>query len=300
MLGWTSIIVPIVLALLFRNGGMKKVRRNYWILGIAGSIILAITPFLRNALAPVVVDLIAEGSYIRAFALGAFVYDLFPIFPYIGYGLYGAMIGIALARGGHHKRIKLFLFLAGIGWMALGFIVNAQYGGLDPSLYREFSTQAIFNKTFLQFSQLGMFMIFVLIGLSIFDMISHERGQRRQNRFSLLRKFSLVSLTIYLIEGFIMGIIYRIFGSLPFMEGWNNSLGIVALASLFHLLLWTLAVVLWEKVEYKGSIEWLIIKIIEKMSGKRSEKFNLKREMIVDDIPDMVKEERPGVIIPKK
>lgn len=300
MLGWTSIIVPIVIALLFRNDGIRKVRRNYWILGITGSLILAVTPFLRNELAPVVVDLISEGSYLRAIALGAFVYDLFPIFPYIGYGLYGAMIGIALARGEHHKRIKLFLLLSGIGWMLLGFIVNAQYGGPDPSLYREFSTQAVFNKTFLQFSQLGMFMIFVLIGLSIFDMISHERGRRRQGRFSLLRKFSLVSLTIYLVEGFIMGMMYGIFNFMPFMSGWNNSLGIVALAALFHLLLWTLAVVLWEKVEFKGSIEWLIIKLIEKLSGKRSEKFNLKREMIVDDIPDMVKEERPGLIIPKR
>jgi hypothetical protein len=57
---------------------------------------------------------------------------------------------------------------------------------------------------------------------------------------------------------------------------------------------------LWDKVGYKGSIEWLVLKFIETISGKRSEKFNIKRDAIIKEVPDVVRKERPGYIIPKK
>jgi hypothetical protein len=300
MLGWTSIIISIFLSILFSGNGRIRSKRNYWILGITGTVILMVTPYLRDALAPYVVEWIAEGSYIRAVALGAFVYDLFPIFPYIGYGMYGAIIGISLARGSRDKMIKGFLLLTGIFWMIVGWVGLSYWGGLDPTLFRDFTHQAIFNKTFHQFSQLGLFMIFVFLGLSIFDLITEERRKKRQRKFDILRKFSLVSLTIYLTEGFLWSVIIVFFDSIPPMDGWKTSLAIVALSSVLHLLIWVLIVIMWEKAGYKGSIEWIVLKLIEKVSGKKSEKFNLKREMIIQDIPDIVKKERPGVIIPKR
>ena len=300
MLGWTSILVPAILSLLFAKDGINKTRRNFWILGIGATLILFGTPIIRDLLAPYVVTWIENGHYIPSVLLGAFVYDLFPIFPYLGYGLYGAIIGIALAKDKHHSKIKMFLLVVGLFWLIVGWVGNSQYGGVDPTLYRQFTHTAIFNKTFLQVSQLGLFMIFILLGLIVFDMLPEEKRQRRQRRFSIIRKFALVSLTIYLVEGFIMAIIVVLLNLIPAMEGWTDKLGIVALGSLLHLLIWTLIVHLWEKVGYKGSVEWTVLKLIEKISGKRSEKFNLKREMVIAEVPDLVKEERPGYIIPKK
>jgi hypothetical protein len=300
MLGWISILVPLVLAVLFTGNGISKMRRNYWILGISATVLILATPVIRDNLVGYVVDWIANGNYLPAIVLGAFVYDLFPIFPYLGYGLYGAIIGLALTKERNHTRLKRFLLVLGIFWMAVGWIGNIQYGGPDPTLYRDFTHQAIFNKTFLQVSQLGLFMIFVFLGLIIFDMLPVERREKRQKRFEILRKFSLVSLTIYLVEGFVWSVFIVLLDQVPGMGGWKNSMGVVALSGLFHLLVWTLIVHLWDKVGYKGSIEWLVLKFIEIISGKRSEKFNIKRDAIIKEVPDMVKKERPGYIIPKK
>ncbi len=300
MLGWISILVPLILAGLFHGNGINKMRRNYWILGISATVLILATPVIRDSLVGYVVDWIANGNYLPAIALGAFVYDLFPIFPYLGYGLYGAIIGLALTKEKNHSRLMRFLLVLGIFWMAVGWVGNIYYGGPDPTLYRDVTHQAIFNKTFLQVSQLGLFMIFVLIGLVIFDMLPVERRKKRQKRFEILRKFSLVSLTIYLIEGFVWAIFIVFLDQIPGMGGWKNSMGIVLLAGLFHLLIWTLIVHLWDKVGYKGSIEWLVLKFIETISGKRSEKFNIKRDAIIKEVPDVVRKERPGYIIPKK
>jgi hypothetical protein len=305
MLGWTSILVPAFLSLLFAKGGILKTRRNFWILGITATIILLATPILRDIFAPYVVTWLQDGNYLRAVLLGAFFYDMFPIFPYFGYGLYGAVIGIALAKDKHHSKIKIFLIVLGLFWMIIGWVGISQYGGVDPTLYRQFSHTAIFNKTFLQVSQLGLFMIFILLGLIVFDMLPEERREKRQKRFGILRKFALVSLTIFLIEGLIWGAILVVLNAIPGMEGWTSNLGLVALGGLLNLLLWTIIVHLWDKVGYKGSIEWMVLKLIELLSGKRSEKFNIKRidmkkEMVMAEVPDLVKEERPGYIIPKK
>jgi surface polysaccharide O-acyltransferase-like enzyme len=300
MLGWISILIPLILSALFIGEGIKKMRRNYWILGVAATVFILATPIIRDSLAGYVVDWIADGSYLKAVVLGAFVYDLFPIFPYLGYGMYGAIIGLALTKEKNHSRIKRFLLVLGVFWIIVGWVGNIYYGGPDPTLYRDFTHEAIFNKTFLQVSQLGLFMIFLFLGLILFDMLSKKRRDRRQKRFEILRKFSLVSLTIYLIEGFVWAVFIVMLNQIPLMKGWTSSLGLVALAAVLHLLIWTLIVHLWDKVGYKGSIEWLVLKLIEKISGKRSEKFNLKRDAIIKEVPDMVKKERPGYIIPKK
>jgi len=65
-------------------------------------------------------------------------------------------------------------------------------------------------------------------------------------------------------------------------------------------LVWTLIVHLWDKVGYEGSIKWLVLKFIEAISVKRSEKFNIKRDATIKEVPEMVRKERTGFIVPKK
>jgi hypothetical protein len=284
MLGYTSIMLPVVLGFLFRHQGYKKQRRNYLILLISGTIILAVTPFIRDAFARDVVQFIELGKYVEAIFLGAFVYDLFPIFPYIAYGFYGAILGIALARGEDKKTVLGVLLVGGIFWLVLGFAGNSFYGGLDPTLYRDFSHTAIYNKTFQQYSQIGFFMIAVMIGLMIFDYIPEEKRRRRHAHFKFIRRFSLISLTIFLFEGLVMAVFRTVMDAIPIFDGWDDSLAIIALVAFGHVYLWAQAAKQWEKIGYVGSVEWFILKVIGWISGKRSEKFNLHRKRIVDEI----------------
>ena len=285
MLGYTSITIPIVLGLLFRNRGYEKQRRNYLILLISGTLILAITPLLRDAFARNVVHLIDTGQYIPAIIAGAFVYDLFPIFPYVAYGLYGAILGIALARGEKKSIILGVLLLGGVFWLVLGFLGNNIYGGLDPTLYRDFTHAAIYNKTFQQYSQIGFFMIATMLGLMLFDFISEERKSKRHGYFKFIRRFSMISLTIFLFEGLVMASFRTVMDAIPYFDGWDDSLAIIAAVALGHVYLWAQAAKQWEKIGYVGSVEWAILKVIGWLSGKRSEKFNIHRNRVIEEIP---------------
>jgi len=294
MLGWTSIVVPAIMALLISGRGLEKPRRNYLILGILGTGILIATPFLRDAFAPYTETWMGQGLYLQAGIWSHLFYDLFPIFPYIGYGLFGAMLGIALARGERRRDIAGILLVAGMILMAVGWVVSVFYGGPDPTNYLfKVSHTAIYMKTFMQYSQLGLFFLFIFGGLLVFDLLSPERRERRQKRFALLQKFSMVSLTIFLLEGVVNAVIRRVLDHIPWIEGWSESLGIVVLVALSYLLVWALIVHIWSKIEFVGSVEWTLLRVIQAISGKRSEKFNLKREMVMDEVPDIVRKEAP-------
>ena len=103
MLGWTSIIVHITLAIILGNINFAnkaetdaKMHRVYWILGISSVIIMIVAFPLRVWLGPICSTLIINNStnanavqVFEAIVLGVFVYNEFPIFPFAAYGLIG-------------------------------------------------------------------------------------------------------------------------------------------------------------------------------------------------------------------
>ena len=87
----------------------------------------------------------------------------------------------------------------------------------------------------------------------------------------------MISLTVYIFESLITATFRQILNLIPFFDGWNESMLEVNLFGMFLAIIWGFIAFLWEKANYKFTVEWGLIKIIEKLSGKKSDKYNLSR-----------------------
>jgi hypothetical protein len=291
MLGWTSIIVHVTLAILLGNINFAnkeetdaKVHRIYWILGVSSVIIMIVAFPLRVWLGPIDSTLIINNSVnanssqvIESIVLGVFVYNEFPIFPFAAYGLIGAMIGIALARDEPHKKILQFCLLWGLSLFIVGVVGLLFTNGIQPSYYNYYTAPDIINRNFMSYSQLGLFLTLMVPGFMIFDFTTPEKAEKNAKRIGWLRNYGMISLTVFLFEAFVMIIISNIADAIPFLDGWHNSMGTVAIFGLLNAIVWFFIAKAWKKIEFKGTVEWCILEAIRKLSGKKSEKYDLTR-----------------------
>ncbi|MHA1585415.1 MAG: hypothetical protein ACTSWL_09180 [Promethearchaeota archaeon] len=292
MLGYTSILISIILVLLLKGDGIKKPKRNYLILGISGTIIVLMTPIVRTLLGPMVETWVQNGETLKAALLAPFVYDDFPIFPLAGYGLIGSTIGIAIARKEPNKNLFLYSGILGTAWVLLGFVGMANGYGIDPALVREYTPQAIYRESFRQFAQLGIFILFFALIYLIMDILPNSRknnkikdrkGKMEQaNRFNrTIQKFSLLSLTAFMFESMITATMRDLFSLILGSNSWQYSLPNVFLFGFAMILLWVVIANLWSKIKFKGSLEWVINLINQSISKKKSQKFNIIIEELI-------------------
>ncbi len=277
MVGLNSIIIPGVLALLFMKNNHSKARRNYWILGALGLLVLVLTPFMRDWFARDVETLMEQGKFISAAFLGAVVFDNFPIFPYAGFALMGSILGIALARNESRGKILLYVGIQGVFWFVIGMIGLQTLGGIDPSTIDLNTTEALLEDTYRQYGQLGISFLYFLLALCLFDYISPTTQARRTKYFPWLRRFGMISATVYVFESLLAATFRHLLNAIPWFGGWNESMGGVIFYGLFLACVWGLITYFWEKINYKFSLEWGLIQIIKIGSGKQSDKYDLTR-----------------------
>jgi len=271
LIGSTVILVVGVLAVLFRGGGHGRVRRDYMVLGLVGATVLLAAPFVRTALVPMVSEAIANQDYLVAFSLGYLAADLMPIFPYLGYGFFGAILGIALACGEAFRKIRGYTALFGFSWFVFGLVGILVNGGTGSG--QSFRPDII-GWCFIRYMNLGLFTLFVLTGLVVLDFAPDERKEKLIRLSTPLRRFGRISLTVFCLEP-IMAEFLEMIANLLF-PGWNNELGYVALFGVMGMFIWWFLLKHWERKNFIGSLEWQTIKIIEKLSGKKSTRLNMK------------------------
>ncbi|TFH28856.1 MAG: hypothetical protein E4G98_04725 [Promethearchaeota archaeon] len=259
------------------NNNHTKVKRNYWILGMLGLRVLVTTPLMRDWFARDVETLMGQGKYLSAALLGAVVFDNFPIFPYAGFPLLGSILGIALARNESQRKILLYTGVQGVVWFVIGMIGLQSLGGIDPSTIDLNTTEALLEDTYRQYGQLGISFLYFFAALCLFDYISPTTQARRTRYFPWLRRFGMISATVYVFESILAATFRHLLNALPWFAGWNESMGGVILYGLFLVGVWGLIAYFWEKINYKFSLEWGLIQIIKKGSGKQSDKYDLER-----------------------
>ena len=121
---------------------------------------------------------------------------------------------------------------------------------------------------------LGLFTLFVLTGLVVLDFAPDERKEKLIRLSTPLRRFGRISLTVFCLEP-IMAEFLEMIANLLF-PGWNNELGYVALFGVMGMFIWWFLLKHWERKNFIGSLEWQTIKILEKLSGKKSTRLNMK------------------------
>ena len=255
IIGLSGFIVPTLMILLSRKGGIEKVRRTKLIFGTLAAIILVITPFLSIFLDPIVVDLFVSGNYLLGFLLALFVSPYFPIFPILAYALLGGIIGISLARDEKRRNIT-------ITWIVVGFVMLSIGNYILISALTRFS---FYNYNFVRFMQLGVYIMIIIILLRLVDLKPEEKQEKIAKRFSPVIMFGKASLTIFVLEAFLATIFHVILNLI--IPGWNTEPFVVLIFGIFNLAVWWIILHFWQKKDFKGSVEWMGVYVVRKLSG---------------------------------
>lgn len=226
-----------------------------------------------------------------------------PAFPFAVFGVVGALIGFRFSNGNLEKAFANRWFIASIVVFVGGLILyllrvakldvalNAAAGTL-PYFFIE-SVYDVGEKLML----LGGSLLLILILVYAIDI----RGKAKEiaKRTISIRRFGLVSLTVFslqwIVSGFLVAyhnITNAITGATtPFLQGnfsagwfdFQRAPGLPAMQLVFwfaitlgawHIFLW-----LWGKTQFKGSFEWLIVKVMSIGRKDAGERLNMSASL---------------------
>jgi hypothetical protein len=271
-IGLTIIMVGSTMLIVTSKKLRDKSRIVYTSLIISGTLIIAVSPFFKFHLYPYFEGAKEAGNIFSGALLGHLISD-FSLFPYSGFVFYGVAIGIALARQECPKVImRCLISLSGL-WLLVGFVGMWSTGGVDFGLFHSHSLTALINRTFIRFSQLGMFLFLIWLGLFLFDFASEKRKRIAEKIFGVFEYFGILSLTVFCFEPLMAELVSVPF--IIFVSGWTENILVVMVFSLLCLIAWTLFLNTWRKFRFVGSLEWIEKYTIKAMSGKRSTKLDL-------------------------
>jgi hypothetical protein len=217
------------------------------------------------------VSLVERGGAAIAAAvpLALLVNDPNPVFPFFAYGLFGAIVGAALARREPRRPLYVLMGVSGLVLLAAGGISLALQGGVVLAEREEIWGQSPMYFASLAYLLLGLF-AWMLIGLlAAFDPGAESgRAPWHPSWLRPILRFGRLSLTVFMLEG-ILAMTLRL-GVDAIVPGWNRYLSAVLVFALFNVLLWQVILTAWERIGYRGSLEWWLARMTKKEDRARA------------------------------
>jgi hypothetical protein len=265
----SGMVVSLTLYVLWRNGGYHELRRNFTLLTGLALTVLFIAPVLHNSLDDTFYAALDHRQWVKAFALKLVIGPNQSPFPNIAFGLFGAIMGIAISEGVHLRKIRSYGYGMAAALVGLAAILIARQGVRVIELtYHTFPIK-------LHLLNLGLMM-----GLTTFliDRMEYSPDARRAvlaRRTALLRRVGMVALTVFLLEGAVSVVISKAYmwalgsgGVFP-----RNVFAVVVFLAIL-LTFWNVTLALWERFNFKFGFEWVIIQIVGKIRGRKSIRLN--------------------------
>ncbi|MGA1866492.1 MAG: hypothetical protein ACMUFK_03380 [Thermoplasmatota archaeon] len=302
-IAWSIIINSIVQWVMYRKGGFIKDKRNVGIFGILSLMVLILTP-LAWWFAGTVVDGYPYATYpgtdrmvqyplagvtglfdlVKLFFLGPLAGQTEPLFPFLSIAFIGSIIGIYLTQEKQPSGFCTRGIKTGITFLALGIL------GIFLVWELHFDSWTNFTRNPFDIMKLGIWLpvilfttggqiivLFLLLRLVEF----REASYRFAERTKILRRFGAVSLTIYTFQ-YIDAFPRFLLTLIPGVEVFGDRDGMITsiIVTIIVLGFWNVLLMLWSKVRFIGSAEWLfsvILSRLGKLSFKRGES-TLKKE----------------------
>ena len=129
-------------------------------------------------------------------------------------------------------------------------------------------------------------LLFFLI--TLFTMLFYYRDQKTRINIAektvFVRRYSMVTMTIFVFESSISTGIAQIFNLIfsPLVPSGivtNEIFGFIVYLPLVFFL-WHFILKAWEKVNFKGSIEWIANEIVGRLRGRKSDKLNVAKNSL--------------------
>jgi hypothetical protein len=271
IIGWILILVSLILGLLFRAGGYLRVERNIRTLVLLGAAVLFLSPVAKFQLYPVYDSLLEAERYVSATLVGH-VTHLFGVFPYLGFGLFGAAAGILITSDGD-RRVLRFLKRASFTWLGIGVAGLLATIPLDSEVYplvRQVQGACV------AYLELALFLFLTRFGLKRWDYAPDPTRVRQAWFFHPIRRFAALTLTVYLLEPVVAELFDHALA--PVFASWKDSLGYAFVLALVCAAFWLLLLSIWERFGYRGSTEWQGAAVMRLLTGKKSTKLNREPE----------------------
>jgi len=294
MIAWGIIFTSIINYFLLRRQGQTKRRRNLRIYLILTIIILLLTPFVQRAVDGLPWSIpqgLTENPDLfetpgwpdpqvqinnPSFQTWAFVIlagDFEPLFPCLSTAFVGAILGLFLADPRFSRKFFRFGFIAAGGSVATGAVLLA--AGMP---FSAFHRPALTNHLI----QLGGQLFAVLLPLRLVEFRGRAQKAANSRFIRFMRRWALVALTVYALEIFDVFPEWTLNLFLGKATGLNffhrifsfDQIPLALLVAIYSVIWYYLLLLLWGKINYKGSFEWLLIQIQGLVSGQKSDRLN--------------------------
>jgi len=269
LIAMSGFILGGLLYLLWKDGGIEKTGRNNGILvGLALGAFAVSTP-LHNWLEPVYFEAITARNYLLAIPLKFLVGPPHSTIPNGGFALFGAVFGIALAQEKPYQVLQRF----GYGFCAFFLLVA---GGLV--LVNGFQIDADMIGTALPMPvhllNLGLMLALLTFLVGFFEYQTPERRRLLARKTTFARRFGLMAMTCYVWESLLAVINMKWF--MPLWEPDHLALRYLLLFSFTGMQFFMCYGILrlWEKANFKFSLEWCVVNVVGRLRGRRSSRLD--------------------------
>ncbi len=284
LIGTTNITIGILLFFLWRNNGFKKVLRNFLILFGLGLAWLAVSPVLQGKYGQLFFERLANADtipeYLLLLPLKYLIGPPHSTFPNVAFGIFGLILGLAIAQKINLAIIKKYGFAFGFGFIGLASLLLVKYNLLGGNPLLSSDSVGTSLPVQLHLLNLGIMILLSIIIAIKMDYQLPEIRQRRSEKTVFIRRFSLLAMTIYMCESLILSLVMKIYVPL-----WGDNIQshpvfyllMIALLITISIVIWHIILIYWEKRNFKYSFEWFVVIIVGSLRGKTSDRLNAQK-----------------------
>jgi len=282
----TGIIVPVFILFVINkvkakkpvNGETNVVKPRHIYIGLAIITLIwfAFTPIV-HAVKPYIFDALTKRDLkLLLMMFGKMTMGRFRFFPILGFGYVGAIIGAAIHYKEKFKKIRQSAVL----FFGVTLVFFLLWCLLSENPFSNIVSDDI--PIMVQVMNLGAMTFATILMLGHYDYCRPERRQRRVEKTLAIRRFSIVSLTIYIMECFVAQGVYMIFE-----HYWETAVSYVNQIPVLHwggtqifvfiMVIWAIWIVIvhmWEKIDFIFSLEWFTIKAAALLLGHKNARVN--------------------------
>jgi len=267
LIGLSGLLINLILFIIWKKNKHRNLKKTAIIFLVLSILFLAIRPFIYPIMEQFILDLANHNQYLPAILLSWLFRGQFGLIPMAAIPFFGVIFGLLLAGNANKHTVKK----VGFGLSFLMLLCAGLFIGLFgiPDL-----TLPYWPVQMVAINLMIMTLVTTILILR-FEFANKQLQHKQIKRTIFLRRFSMITLTIFVFESIISVLWANIFTFL-FTDPFPFNVLADFLFVLCVLITWYIIVRAWEKIDFKYSIEWWMMKIIGRITGKKSGKLDVQ------------------------
>lgn len=273
LIAMNGLISVAALSLLWRNKGYLKVKRNLIILVISGILWFVASKFLHQWFDGLFFEALNQKQYLTVLLLKFIIGPPNSTFPSAAYGFFGLIFGITFAQGWKKRFFRIIGWLVGpLIMLGAGLYMLLFGSNFSPDLLGSFVPFEI------EVFDVGYILLVQAIFIETWEFRKPKNPKKMIKRTKVLSRFGVITLTMYVFESIICVLTLKWYMPLweiipPFpADRFIQMYLFVGIQVAF----WWILSKYWEKINYKFSLEWMLIKMRAAITRYHSNRLNVK------------------------